>query len=291
MIAFSIQPNPVRDGDKGHIHEKIGIHQGFYDYLLRPRSKGGRNKFEEIIAHVKSLFLEVPERQKEYKLYVTGHSLGGALTTLFSLYAAASLEEPSNVIPKPVCCFSVASPRVGDYAFQHAFSRLEELGLVRHLRIANDRDPVTVMPTASGKKIWATLSPVSYLAFKLMDNKFEEKETFRHTGIKLLLAKDVCQLSYMGQSLLAAKNDDGDSAGNDNDQDSVSTGSTKSLTRSQKRRRSVRKDNIPDVAFHLGVAYTENLASVKSDLVSLSLNDLYTTSVVRIVAEKDSQVE
>jgi Lipase (class 3) len=280
-IALNLQPNPVRGVEKGHANEKIGIHCGFYDYLLRPRKEGG-NKLDEIVGHVRTLFVEMPERRRDYKLYVTGHSLGGALATLFSLYVAASLEETANVIPKPVCCFSVASPRVGDLSFQAAFRRLEELGLVRHLRIANDRDPVTMMPSASGKKMLLALSPISYLAVKLSDKQFAEKEHFRHTGVKLLLTKDSCEFSYMGHPM---NTDDREETVDDETHDTSSASSMKSLSKSGKPKPSFRLNSIPDVAFHLGNAYTENLASVKSELLNLALNDLYSTSVVSIVAE------
>jgi len=198
-ISINPQPNPVKCIDSKQ-HEKVGIHHGFYDYLLRPRNNG-MNKYQEIMEHVQALFLE-SDRQQNYKLYCTGHSLGGALATLFSLYAAAdsvadSVSEAVR-IPTPVICISVASPRVGDGSFQSAFGQLEERGLLRHLRIANDRDPVTMMPSATGKKVWATLSPISYLAFKLIDNKFDEKENFCHTGVKLRLAKERWELSFMG---------------------------------------------------------------------------------------------
>ena len=202
-ISIQLEPNPVfdKEGDQKdqEQNETIGIHYGFYDYLLKPK-KDGKTKYEEVLNHVKSIFAESPERQQSYKLYVTGHSLGGALATLFSFYVASealtsgddneeeeddSGDDSIRFVPTPVTCVSVASPRVGEGSFQRAFRRLEECGMVRHLRIANDRDPVTIMPKSSGKKVWANLSPISYMAFKLMDNQFEEKETFRHTGIKL----------------------------------------------------------------------------------------------------------
>jgi Lipase (class 3) len=282
-IIMKHQPNPIKDKlNPDHEYDTIGIHQGFYDYLLKERKT--QNKLEEIVEHVKALFQEIPERQSTYKLYVTGHSLGGALATLFSLYVASSLGKNSSdsIIPGPVSCISVASPRVGDRNFQAAFAYLEEHGLLRHLRIANDRDPVTVMPGATGKKIWATLSPVSYIAFKLMDNQFEEKEKFRHTGIKLLLAKDQCEFFYAGNPLDVVDDDQKVSDGDD-DASSSTSGSAK---RSIRKAKSTRKEKIPDVVFHLGKAYTDNVASVAPQLSTMSLNDLYRVQVAAVVDKK-----
>lgn len=288
-IIMKHQPNPVRKIYADHEYDTVGIHQGFFDYLLKKRNETKKSKLHEILDHVTFLFQEVPERQSTYKLYVTGHSLGGALATLFSLYVASFIGDKSPdtttniIIPGPISCISVASPRVGDRNFQAAFAYLEEHGLLRHLRIANDRDPVTVMPGATGKKIWATLSPVSYLAFKLMDNQFEEKEKFRHTGIKLLLAKDSCEFFYAGNPLdiMEEEVEEQVARGDDN----ASSGSGSSARQLFRKAKSTRKENFPDVVFHMGKAYTDNVASVASQLSTLSLNDLYRIQVAAIVAQ------
>jgi predicted lipase len=53
-----------------------------------------------------------------FRLYCTGHSLGGALAILLAFELAAS-SDPS--IPKPVTCISIASPKVGNLPFRRAF--------------------------------------------------------------------------------------------------------------------------------------------------------------------------
>ena len=231
------------------------------------------------------------------------------MATLFSLYAAAAAglvdgdtSKAAVSIPTPVNCISVASPRVGDRSFQSAFSRLEERGLLRHLRIANDRDPVTMMPSATGKKMWATLSPISYLAFKLIDSKFEEKEKFYHTGVKLRLAKERFELAFLGESIVIDEQEEEEqstitaaelvvddapcsSSGSSRSFRSILSKSTKlkssSWTKS-KGQNSFNQSQMPDVNFHLGDAYVENLNSVKSDLLDLSLNDIYKTKAFPI---------
>ena len=46
------------------------------------------------------------------------------------------------------------------------------------------------------------------------------------------------------------------------------------------------QNQIPDVALHLGDAYTANLASVKNDLIGLSLNDLYKEKAASVFLKK-----
>ena len=71
------------------------------------------NKFEEIIGIVVPLLKQHPD----YRLYITGHSLGGALSTLFAFTVAAS----NFSIEKPITCVSCASPKVGGNCFRKAF--------------------------------------------------------------------------------------------------------------------------------------------------------------------------
>merc|ERR1711865_1226779 len=75
------------------------------------------------------------------------------------------------------------------------------MGRGRHLRVVNTRDPIPMFPTATSKKVWSTLSPVSYCAFKYFDRHFEDNETFYHTGIKLRLAPHRWELSYGGRPI------------------------------------------------------------------------------------------
>jgi alpha-beta hydrolase superfamily lysophospholipase len=71
------------------------------------------NRFETIMNHVARLL----EQHPDYRLYVTGHSLGGALATAFAFFAAESADPR---IPRPVTSVSIASPKVGNLSFRLA---------------------------------------------------------------------------------------------------------------------------------------------------------------------------
>mmetsp|Transcript_13526 Transcript_13526/g.19798 ORF Transcript_13526/g.19798 Transcript_13526/m.19798 type:complete len:478 (+) Transcript_13526:52-1485(+) len=273
-ISLERQPNPVKDLSVDQ-SDKIGIHKGFFNYLLKPRKEyGGESKCAEIFQHVIKLF-EDEDRKKNYKLYVTGHSLGGALSTLFGFYAASSARM-EGTIPLPISVVSVASPRVGDAAFQEAFYHLEHQGCLRHLRVANKGDPVTIMPESSGIKVFALMSPITYAALKFSDSKFEEKETYRHTGIKLLLSK---KDQAEGDRTEQQQQENGDIQ-----QYRISYSCKKYIkeeVNSKKKTtgfnilKSFSKKDIPEVVNHFGDTYYNNLTSVKDSLSEVTLNDLY----------------
>lgn len=81
------------------------------------------------------------EANPGYKLYVTGHSLGGALASVVAFYFACD-----DSIPKPVTCISFAAPRVGDYGFREAVNALEQSKRLRMLRIVNNNDTIAMLP-------------------------------------------------------------------------------------------------------------------------------------------------
>eukprot|EP00531_Pseudo-nitzschia_arenysensis_P001308 CAMPEP_0116132440 /NCGR_PEP_ID=MMETSP0329-20121206/9547_1 /TAXON_ID=697910 /ORGANISM="Pseudo-nitzschia arenysensis, Strain B593" /LENGTH=553 /DNA_ID=CAMNT_0003626951 /DNA_START=108 /DNA_END=1769 /DNA_ORIENTATION=- len=124
------------------------IHKGFYQYLFGKTKKGSngstKSKGEEIIGILKAEIFDEPE-YADYSLEVTGHSLGGALSTLFAMRCAALDDFPGKTITN----ISFASPYVGDEEFRQAFVDLERNRKIRHLRIANDQDMVPLLPPFS----------------------------------------------------------------------------------------------------------------------------------------------
>jgi hypothetical protein len=120
-------------------------------------------KYQIILEQVRELFKEHPD----YRLYIAGHSLGGALTTLMALEAGAD-----EAIPKPVTAITSGAPKVGNLAFNRAFEELERQKKLRCLQIANDRDPVPASPPDAWNPLLAM---------------FCQSRRFRHVGLRLKL--------------------------------------------------------------------------------------------------------
>jgi len=156
------------------------VHQGFYKYLYGKTKLGqdGRDisKAEEILGKLHGLFAD----HKDYKLYVTGHSLGGA-STLFSYRAAFDTGLPI----KPVMNVSFASPFVGDQKFQDHFQALERDGLIRHLRVSNDDDVVPLSP-CFGTDGW---TPVLYKHVGLNVQFYKKLTMFRKSLLRISYPK------------------------------------------------------------------------------------------------------
>ena len=260
-----------RTYEDDEIDSNLCIHQGFYEYMFGTDLKK-KNKYAEIMDHIQHLFDANPKYRKEYKLYVTGHSLGGALSTLFGFYACASAS-----LPQPVTIVSVASPRVGNMEFARTFTEFESQGKLRHLRVANHKDPVTLGPTVSNKRVLtlATMafSPLGYLALKLSGNEAGAEETYYHTGMKLKLRREaqegaqLCELSYSGAPFLLKEKDFRVSEEGDNKDDEVA-GKKNSSSR-------IGASEMPLVSYHYGSAYSERMALAKTELVGITLNQLY----------------
>lgn len=64
----------------------IRTHRGFYSYLFKKRKDTDTCKYDEIANRLHSYGMK--EIGPDYKVFVTGHSLGGALSTLFGFFAS-----------------------------------------------------------------------------------------------------------------------------------------------------------------------------------------------------------
>jgi hypothetical protein len=220
----------------------IGIHGGFYNALFGNTSGsssddgGGGSKYMEIQQIVEQLLIT---EARNYKLYLTGNGSGGAIATLFGLYAAGGGGASNNNIPVPITIVSVASPRVGNMAYATLFADYESMGLLRHLRIVNVGDPIPNGPRG----------------FELVGTQSGDEEPSYHTGIEMLLSTNGVDFTYSGLDVLQKKKQP---------QPATLTSNTTD------------KSDVGDyLACHYSTVYSDRMAYVELDLQQLSLNALY----------------
>mmetsp|Transcript_9279 Transcript_9279/g.18685 ORF Transcript_9279/g.18685 Transcript_9279/m.18685 type:complete len:521 (+) Transcript_9279:19-1581(+) len=213
-------PHPLYNNPNNNNKHKwphyMKMHKGFYDYIFQPvtvradteqddddgeEEKGqqqnigprrlGHNKkgktenkkqqprtvFDEVVQQIQALLEQYPD----YKLVTTGLSLGGALTAVFAFFAAADDRLP------PITCYSLASPKIGKIAFRKACLYYERIGKLRLLRVANQFDPVVLLPRNT--LYWCScffLCPnVTYLLMCCMC--CTQASIYRHVGLGLIL--------------------------------------------------------------------------------------------------------
>jgi len=137
--------------DDGKYGEGARIHKGFGDYLFGKRGCDGENHtyLYRIIASVNNAFKKYSEDSSDYKLYITGHSLGGGLASLLGFHIARLKEmndKSVQYLPMKIKVVTFAAPMAGNKEHNVQYKRLEETGFLRHLRITNDGDVVPTQP-------------------------------------------------------------------------------------------------------------------------------------------------
>ena len=163
----------------------LSIHRGFHRYLFGTNGDNDDNKFQSIIKKLDHLLSDYPD----YDIYVTGHSLGGALCTVFAFYAAAT----APTLLGPITCIPIASPMVGNLSFETTFSELEYQGRLRCLRITNHFDIFTQLPDRA-LSLYAFAwcfgwHMVQYLSGSFLFFLCCQHRVYRHVGMDLHLYK------------------------------------------------------------------------------------------------------
>ncbi|KAJ0967439.1 hypothetical protein J5N97_024356 [Dioscorea zingiberensis] len=106
--------NPERLG--GDFKQEVQVHSGFlsaYDSV--------RNRILTLIKSAISPFAENdPQCTSKWHIYVTGHSLGGALATLLALELSSSQMARSGLIS--ITMYNFGSPRVGNKRFAKVYN-------------------------------------------------------------------------------------------------------------------------------------------------------------------------
>ena len=116
------------------INKNICVHSGFFHQLHN----------EDSFNIINNKLISLIHEYNDYDLYISGHSLGGALSTLYGF-------EFSQLVPdKIVNVLSFASPRVGDETFKNECMKQKNLNI---LRVTNQRDTITAVPMYNYKHV------------------------------------------------------------------------------------------------------------------------------------------
>jgi len=133
--------NPIKENYPGR-PDKIKLHGGIHRYLFRVRKDTKTTKFAEIASKVMYYCDLVGEG---VTLTVTGHSLGAALTVIFSFYASTNDKFTQNGAIEAV---TFGGPMVGGYKFADAVRYQENQKKLRIARFYCVRDGVPHLPLA-----------------------------------------------------------------------------------------------------------------------------------------------
>ena len=92
------------------------------------------------------------ERPESIKVFTTGHSLGGALSTIFAYTwmhirtTAPYSTSPYDVLTSKICCVSLGSPRCVNNDISELFCGYVQREKITFLRVTTRGDPVPSMP-------------------------------------------------------------------------------------------------------------------------------------------------
>ena len=156
--------------------------------------------------NIKDKLMELQTDYPNYQYIFTGHSLGGAMATLFSLDSVLrGLIKKTDSSPVLI---TYASPRVGNYIL--AASVMYYVPIV--FRIVNEGDPVTLLPPCSF--IFGAFGACRNLNTLIFSQeKFQEKtasdKKFWHTGGLILYSKEMTSYINCGK-LYSENNPDSD---------------------------------------------------------------------------------
>ena len=134
----SITPKERDDGiNYGSLHEGF---LGHYSHLTH-----------RIAYSIKKLLKNNNDKKEDIDIIVTGHSLGGALATIFSFFWIHWKEKlckilEINNIKTPIYLITWGQPRVGDENFKKNMLELITKGLIHYKRYKSAGDPFALMP-------------------------------------------------------------------------------------------------------------------------------------------------
>mmetsp|Transcript_16389 Transcript_16389/g.18100 ORF Transcript_16389/g.18100 Transcript_16389/m.18100 type:complete len:470 (-) Transcript_16389:86-1495(-) len=154
--------------DDGNYGKGALTHEGFTGFLMGERGCDAKSRsyLERIIASINDKYEKHPDVTSDYKLFISGHSLGGALATMTAFHLAHLKEKNDDSVrnfPKKIRAVTFAAPLAGNVEYSDHYERLEKNGYLRHIRFTNEGDVVPTQPTLFGiEKIAISGDPTKY---------------------------------------------------------------------------------------------------------------------------------
>lgn len=149
---IKMMPRALKNCGEGA--KEVKVHSGFQKALYYPDKTTKSDAFDAIILHVKQNELFDGNR----KIVITGHSLGGAIGTLFA--AKLRYLYPNYVKDHLINIVVFGSPSVGLKKFHLFYDSLHE----RTVRIVNGSDGVPFAPPAFyyhvGSELWLDINDI-----------------------------------------------------------------------------------------------------------------------------------
>lgn len=160
------------------LHENLGgIHEGFYAALFHRITESEPSLFEETVKALKDAEAKSAEEGRApLPLYIAGHSLGGAIATVFA--QALAVQEP-EVAARVAGVYTWGAPRSGDAAFARAFTTAYGDRSYR-VRLAGDIVPFLI-PSWLGYRHCGNEIFVSNFGTLLMDPEEIKSAALRET--------------------------------------------------------------------------------------------------------------
>ncbi|XP_013636274.1 PREDICTED: uncharacterized protein LOC106342041 isoform X1 [Brassica oleracea var. oleracea] len=137
LMLVPVGLNPERIG--GDFKEEVQVHSGFlsaYDSV--------RIRIISLLKMAIGYIDDVAEHEDKWHVYVTGHSLGGALATLLAIELASSQLAKRGAIT--VTMYNFGSPRVGNKKFADVYNQKVK----DSWRVVNHRDIIPTVPRLMG---------------------------------------------------------------------------------------------------------------------------------------------
>ncbi|CAA7022964.1 unnamed protein product [Microthlaspi erraticum] len=137
LMVVPVGLNPERIG--GDFKEEVQVHSGFlsaYDSV--------RIRIISLLKMAIGYIDDAAECEDKWHVYVTGHSLGGALATLLAIELASSQLAKRGAIT--VTMYNFGSPRVGNKKFSEVYNQKVK----DSWRVVNHRDIIPTVPRLMG---------------------------------------------------------------------------------------------------------------------------------------------